>query len=119
MDPRNFTETALDNIRRDGFTVIKDALAPEVRSAIRLGLDPWLQGTRMGRNDFEGIRSERVYALLAKVPEKLWRSSMHCSQRTIFFRLLSPSIYIQAKPPNVFISTTAETRSLFLNRVPC
>lgn len=69
MDPKNFIETALDNIRRDGFTVIKDALAPEVRSAIRLGLDPWLQGTRMGRNDFEGIRSERVYALLAKVPE--------------------------------------------------
>ncbi len=69
MDSQNFTETALTNIRRDGFTIIENAMAPALHNAIRSGLEPWLQGTHMGRNDFEGLRSERVYALLAKVPE--------------------------------------------------
>ena len=69
MDSQSFTETALTNIRRDGFTIIENAIAPALRNAIRSGLEPWLQGTHMGRNDFEGLRAERVYALLAKVPE--------------------------------------------------
>ena len=68
MDPEKRIETALNNIHRDGFTVIENALSPRIRNAIQSGLDPWLQGTHMGRNDFEGLRSERVYALLAKVP---------------------------------------------------
>ena len=36
---------------------------------MRRALDPWLQGHLMGRNDFEGFSTERVYALLAKAPE--------------------------------------------------
>ena len=69
MGPSKNTETALNDIRRDGFTVLENALTPDLSMTIRRGLDPWLQGTRMGRNDFEGFESERVYALLSKVPE--------------------------------------------------
>lgn len=69
MGPSKNTETALNDIRRDGFTVLENALTPDLSMAIRHGLDPWLQGARMGRNDFEGFKSERVYALLSKVPE--------------------------------------------------
>jgi ectoine hydroxylase-related dioxygenase (phytanoyl-CoA dioxygenase family) len=52
----------------DGYEVIEDAIAPETIARLRAELSPYLQGRRMGRNDFEGYRSERVYSLLAKAP---------------------------------------------------
>ena len=58
----------IENIRADGYTILHDALSAEDRHAIRSELAPWLQGDKYGRNDFEGLHSERVYALLAKSP---------------------------------------------------
>jgi ectoine hydroxylase-related dioxygenase (phytanoyl-CoA dioxygenase family) len=58
----------LEQIRSDGYTIIEGLLSADEVRDIRAELDPWLQGQRMGRNDFEGFRSERVYALLAKAP---------------------------------------------------
>lgn len=55
-------------IRRDGYVVAPDLIPPAEADAIKEALAPWLQGRLMGRNDFEGFRSERVYALLAKAP---------------------------------------------------
>lgn len=55
-------------VRADGYTVLEDVLTPAAIAATRAELAPWLQGARMGRNDFEGHRTERVYALLAKAP---------------------------------------------------
>lgn len=53
-------------IRSDGYTVIEHAIAADTVAQIKAELSPWLQGKLMGRNDFEGRHSERVYALLAK-----------------------------------------------------
>jgi len=58
----------IERIRRDGYTVIDGLLPESSRERIRAELAPWLQGERPGRNDFEGFRTERVYALLAKAP---------------------------------------------------
>ncbi len=58
----------VDDIRRDGFTVVEHAIEAAVVERIRCELAPYLQRRHMGRNDFEGFRSERVYALLAKAP---------------------------------------------------
>lgn len=58
----------VDRIHDQGFTVLERVLSPEVIERVRSELAPFLQGARMGRNDFEGFRSERVYALLAKAP---------------------------------------------------
>ncbi|MFP6836589.1 MAG: phytanoyl-CoA dioxygenase family protein [Pseudomonadales bacterium] len=58
----------LERIRTDGFTIIENLLPADGVKIIRDELEPWLQGDKMGRNDFEGFRSERVYALLAKAP---------------------------------------------------
>jgi hypothetical protein len=55
-------------ILRDGYVVLREVLSPEEVGAMRAALAPWLQGKLMGRNDFEGFQSERVYALLAKDP---------------------------------------------------
>jgi hypothetical protein len=58
----------LERIRTDGFTIIENLLPADGVKIIRDELEPWLQGDKMGRNDYEGFRSERVYALLAKAP---------------------------------------------------
>lgn len=62
------TNQHLDRIRSDGYTIIEDLLSADALQTIRTELDPWLQGEKMGRNDFEGFHTERVYALLAKAP---------------------------------------------------
>jgi ectoine hydroxylase-related dioxygenase (phytanoyl-CoA dioxygenase family) len=51
-----------------GYTVIPDAIDASTRAALREQLAPYLQGELMGRNEFEGLKSERVYSLLAKAP---------------------------------------------------
>lgn len=60
--------THLSNLAVDGFSVIENALPETVMDAVRSELEPYLQQQKMGRNNFEGEHSERVYALLAKSP---------------------------------------------------
>lgn len=58
----------VERIHEQGYTVLERVLSDELRARVRRELAPYLQGVHMGRNDFEGLRSERVYALLAKAP---------------------------------------------------
>ena len=58
----------VEAIRRNGYVVVSDLISPQEVSEIKASLAPWLRGELMGRNDFEGLRTERVYALLAKAP---------------------------------------------------
>jgi len=58
----------LDEFSERGFTVLAGAVPPEVVAAFRAELRPHLESGPFGRNDFEGYRSKRVYALLAKTP---------------------------------------------------
>ncbi len=62
------TADAVASIREQGFVVLKNVLRDEQVRQIRDELAPYLQMQHMGRNDFEGFKSERVYALLAKAP---------------------------------------------------
>lgn len=62
------TKDLVDRIRRDGYVVAPGLIAPSDVAEIKASLAPWLQGRQLGRNDFEGFASERVYALLAKAP---------------------------------------------------
>jgi ectoine hydroxylase-related dioxygenase (phytanoyl-CoA dioxygenase family) len=59
---------AVDDLCREGFVVLPAVIGPEEISRIREQLAPYLDGRLFGRNEFEGFRSERVYALLAKAP---------------------------------------------------
>ena len=63
------TYAIADEVRREGYAVIERLLSADEVQAIRSALSPWLRCEKMGRNDFEGFRTERVYALLAKDPE--------------------------------------------------
>ena len=58
----------VERIRREGFTVLERILPDTSITRIRSEPAPYLQRKHMGRNDFEGFCSERVYALLAKAP---------------------------------------------------
>ena len=62
------TTDLVEAIRRDGYVVAPDLISQRDVAEIKESLAPWLQTRQMGRNDFEGFRSERVYALLAKAP---------------------------------------------------
>lgn len=52
----------------NGYVIVPGLLPPGQVQSIRDALAPYLQRQRLGRNDFEGYDSERVYALLAKSP---------------------------------------------------
>ena len=58
----------LRQLDEDGYVILPSLLPPTQVRAIKDALAPYLRGEKMGRNDFEGYESERVYALLAKSP---------------------------------------------------
>jgi ectoine hydroxylase-related dioxygenase (phytanoyl-CoA dioxygenase family) len=67
-DPCTPLSTLLDRLHTDGYVILPALLPPARVGALRAALAPWLRGDLTGRNDFEGFRTERVYALLAKSP---------------------------------------------------
>ena len=58
----------LDELCARGFVVLPPVVGAEQLRLIREQLAPYLAGELFGRNDFEGFRTERVYALLSKAP---------------------------------------------------
>ncbi len=60
------TAQHISAIQDQGYAVIESLLNEHQIIRLRSALDPWLKGKLMGRNNFEGFKSERVYALLAK-----------------------------------------------------
>ena len=67
MTPENFTaqKTKYDV---DGYLVFENILRQDELTAIREALSPHLGTDKKGRNDFEGTKTNRVYALLSKDP---------------------------------------------------
>jgi len=53
---------------RRGYLIFERVLSPDFVDDIRAALQPHLARELTGRNDFEGFRTNRVYALLAKSP---------------------------------------------------
>ena len=55
-------------IAEQGFAVFPDVLSAAEVATYRAALQPWLDSGPLGRNVFEGTRTHRVYAMLAKDP---------------------------------------------------
>jgi ectoine hydroxylase-related dioxygenase (phytanoyl-CoA dioxygenase family) len=55
----------LDELDAQGFTVIADFLSADDIARVRTGLAPHL-GTYAGRNNFEGLLTERIYTLVGR-----------------------------------------------------
>jgi ectoine hydroxylase-related dioxygenase (phytanoyl-CoA dioxygenase family) len=60
--------TELEALRKDGVVVAEDLLDEAELDAVRAELEPHFGREGFGRNDFEGLRTERVYSVLAKCP---------------------------------------------------
>jgi ectoine hydroxylase-related dioxygenase (phytanoyl-CoA dioxygenase family) len=56
----------LESLDRDGFVILRDVLARCEIDALVSALAPFEATRPMGRNDFEGERSQRVYSLAGK-----------------------------------------------------
>ena len=52
----------------DGFLIFENVLTTDYLNRIRTALAPYLDTPLKGRNDFEGTKTNRVYAMLAKDP---------------------------------------------------
>ena len=59
-------EDLIGRLDRDGYALLRDAASPEAVAAARADLERILEHTPPGRDDFEGRRTQRVYALFAK-----------------------------------------------------
>ncbi len=53
---------------RRGYLIFERVLSPDRIAEIRAALAPFLERDLTGRNDFEGLKTNRVYALVAKSP---------------------------------------------------
>jgi ectoine hydroxylase-related dioxygenase (phytanoyl-CoA dioxygenase family) len=84
-----------DAIRRDGYAILPERIGRRDVDEIKGSLAPWLRGARMGRNDFEGFHSERVYALLAKAPP-VARLIEHPEVLGVLDELLTPHYRLSA-----------------------
>ena len=62
---RNFLKAFAD-FDRDGYIVFESILNDDQLARVRQALDPYFGLGRAGRNDFEGLKSNREYALLSK-----------------------------------------------------
>ncbi len=68
FEARALSPSDAEALGRNGYVVLRGLLSSEQIEAVHRELAPYLQQKRMGRNEFEGLRSERVYAVLAKAP---------------------------------------------------
>jgi ectoine hydroxylase-related dioxygenase (phytanoyl-CoA dioxygenase family) len=62
------TSEDLHQLEEHGFVVIERLLSANDVAAMRAALQPHLTAELLGRNNFEGHRTERVYALVGKHP---------------------------------------------------
>ncbi len=81
-------------IERDGYTVIEDFLDAATLSEVRRVLGFYL-GTHAGRNDFEGVKTERVYTLVAR-GRVFWRIVLNERVMALCKHLLLPVFLLTA-----------------------
>jgi ectoine hydroxylase-related dioxygenase (phytanoyl-CoA dioxygenase family) len=59
-------DEVVEALEREGYAVVERLLDTEEAAAVRAGLQEVLDATPKGRNDFEGFKTKRIYALFAK-----------------------------------------------------
>jgi ectoine hydroxylase-related dioxygenase (phytanoyl-CoA dioxygenase family) len=80
-------------IATDGYVILRDVLSPDELAALTAALAPFEQERPLGRNDFEGERTKRVYSLAAK-GEPFLRLAEHPRVVPILDALLLPNFLL-------------------------
>lgn len=87
---------------RDGYAIVEQLITPEEAAAKRAELTRILAETRTGRNDFEGYKTRRIYALFAKT-RAFDEPATHPLVLGVLDRVLGPSYQLSA-PVGIEIS---------------
>jgi ectoine hydroxylase-related dioxygenase (phytanoyl-CoA dioxygenase family) len=102
-------DPALAQLQTEGYVVLLDVLSAGELDRIRSEMAPLLASAPLGRNDFEGLRSQRVYALLAKAPSTAVLAT-HPDLAALLDHLLQPYYLLSAHIAiNVHPGETAQT----------
>jgi ectoine hydroxylase-related dioxygenase (phytanoyl-CoA dioxygenase family) len=89
-------------IDRDGYAIVEHLLSPDEAKAKRAELTRILSETPVGRNDFEGFKTRRIYALFAKT-RAFDGPATHPLVLGVLDRVLGPSYQLSA-PVGIEIS---------------
>lgn len=87
--------SALTQLQSQGYVVLDNVLGDCDVELIRDEMTPLLTSAPFGRNDFEGLRSQRVYALLAKAPSTAVLAT-HPDLAALLEQLLHPAYLLSA-----------------------
>ena len=68
LAPDADTEMILQAMEADGAAIVADVIAPAFIDRLTAELTPWIECTRMGRDDFTGYHTQRTGALVARAP---------------------------------------------------
>lgn len=82
-------------LEEDGFAVVEGILSRDEAASIRAELTAILSSTPSGRNDFEGFKSRRIYALFAKT-RRFDGPATHPLVLGVLDRVLGPSYQLSA-----------------------
>lgn len=83
-------EKTIADFERDGYVILEGLLSADMIDAIKAALAPFEANRPMGRNPFEGERSQRVYSLAGK-GEVFMRLAEHPAVVELLDRLLMPN----------------------------
>lgn len=93
-------------LMRDGYIILEGVVPQEALDVLRAASQPWLD--KMGRNSFEGERTQRIYAL----PEKIRAADPFIEQPLILVhldRLFKPNYLLsQAQVINIMTESPAQ-----------
>jgi ectoine hydroxylase-related dioxygenase (phytanoyl-CoA dioxygenase family) len=85
--------TDLERFQRDGYVILERAIDAAAVAEVVTALAPYEQNRPMGRNAFEGQKSQRVYSLAAK-GEVFQRLAEHPRVMALCERLLLPNFLL-------------------------
>ena len=104
--PEAVVAADLAAVERDGYVVLPSLLGADELAALRRGITPLLE--HRGRNDFEGTRTQRVYAVLEKT-RAIDRLAAHPRILAILDRLFLPNYLLsQAQVINILPGESAQ-----------
>ncbi len=104
--PTELLEADLKAIATDGYVIIKNLLTAQEVQAIKTACTELLEHT--GRNDFEGLKTQRVYAVLAKT-RAIDRLVDHPRVLALLDNLLMPNYLLsQAQIINILPGETVQ-----------
>ncbi len=113
MLDQTLLERVLADLDRDGYSVVESLLAGDEAAAVRNGLREVLDRTPLGRNDFEGYQTRRIYALFAKT-RAFDALALHPLLLGVLDAVLGPSYQLSA-PTGIEIGPGEKAQGLHMD----